>query len=263
MNSALRQIITDCFKDFNAFSDPIKVTPAVPILWFGNMESYWNSKKRIVSVALNPSEIEFATGTAGVFSLSTRFPGLNGNVNPSPEDYYKAMNEYFLHDPYMAWFQGPERVLNALSANYKPGKDNTAVHIDVYAPVATSPHWNGLTQNQRNLLISSFSKYYDQMIEFLDPDIILASFDSKVIAGKFTDSVGNPCSLLNAKGCWKPANKKTPFLRLYKLPGQKRLITGGNISGSAFAGLTAKECVEGIDYLNAIEITRTAKRRDD
>ena len=50
---------------------------------------------------------------------------------------------------------------------------------------------------------------------------------------------------------WKPEGKTAPFLRLYELPEGKRLITGRNISGAAFAGLTAEECVEGVGYLNA------------
>lgn len=235
-------------KDFNAFTDPIKVSPAVPILWFGDLDAYWKSDKKIVTVALNPSEIEFATNTPNVFSIETRFPGLL--ADPSPADYYKSMNGYFLHNPYMTWFQGPERVLNALSASYKPGMTNTAVHIDVYAPVATTPHWNGLTQGQRDSLISSFSKYYDDMMGYLSPDIILASFDSRLIAAKYTDSSGLPCTLQNAKKIWKPEGKTAPFLRLYELQGGKKLITGRNISGSAFAGLTAEECADGIGYLN-------------
>ena len=234
-------------KDFNAFTDPIKVSPAVPILWFGDLDAYWKSDKKIVTVALNPSEIEFATNTPNVFSIETRFPGLL--ATPSPDDYYKSMNGYFRHNPYMTWFQGPERVLNALSASYKSGMTNTAVHIDVYAPVATSPHWNGLTQGQRNTLIGIFSKYYDQMMDYLNPDVILASFDSRLIADKFTDSKGEACTLLNASKYWKPIGKTAPFLRLYELPGGKRLITGRNISGSAFAGLTADECKAGICFI--------------
>lgn len=249
LNTVLIKIIQDCAADFDSFNDPIKVMPAVPVLWFGDLEEYWKSEKKIVTVALNPSEIEFSSGSSKGFSVSVRFPGLGGKNPYTAPEYYQSMNDYFRINPYMAWFQGPERVLNGLSASYMHGQKYTAVHIDVYAPVATTPHWNGLNSSQRNNLIAGFSQYYERMMEYLDPDIVLASFDSKVIASKFIDVNGAPCTLRNAKGYWKPRGKKVPFLRIYDLPNGKVLITGRNISGSAFAGLTAGECIEGLREL--------------
>ena len=242
----LQQIIDDCWNDFNAFNHPYKVTPSIPILWFGDLDAYRNSKKKIVSVALNPSAYEF--GSASGFGIHVRFPHFSTPFTPAV--YYKAMNEYFVNNPYWGkWFQFPERILNCMNASYKKGKENTAVHLDIYAPVATSPHWNGLSQAQRDELRTAFERYFDRMMEELDPDIIIASLKREELASHFKKMNGSPCTPINADKEWYHPSKKGFFLRRYNLSDNRILIAGRNMSGTAFGGLNTSECQAGMSVI--------------
>lgn len=59
-------LIAGAFAAYHA-ARGIRVDPSIPILYFGDLTAYENSPKRIVTVALNPSNVEFP-------SPSTRFP---------------------------------------------------------------------------------------------------------------------------------------------------------------------------------------------
>lgn len=248
LTDSLKDIIQRCWTDFNNFKNPIKISSSIPILWFGDLEKYRNSKTKILSVALNPSEKEFCV-SPGRFSIKHRFPGFC--MPFSDVNYYQTLNEYFIKNPYWTWFQSIERILNCMDASYKANVNihNTAVHIDLYAPVATSPHWNGLTLSEKASLICSFSPYFNQMIDELKPDIILASFSQQIIEQHFRDVNNCPCLPVNAKKTWSPEGKKGIFLRYYDLYGGKKLITGRNMSGTAFGGLTAQECKQGMSVV--------------
>lgn len=240
----LQQIINDCWSDFNSFNQPYKVSPSIPILWFGDLDAYRKSEKKIVSVALNPSACEFES--ANGLSIQERFPHFSLPFTPAV--YYKAMNDYFVNNPYWGkWFQYPERILNCLNASYKKGTANTAVHLDIYAPVATSPHWNGLSPVQQNILSTAFGIYFDKMVVELAPDIIIASLNSKELAAHFKKRDGSPCTPKNADKEWSP--KKGFFLRRYNLLNNRTLISGRNMSGTAFGGLYTSECQVGMSVI--------------
>ena len=239
----LQQIINDCWSDFNAFSRPYKVSSAIPILWFGDLDAYRNSKQKIVSVALNPSAYEFES--ANGYTTEERFPHFSEPFTTA--NYYKAMNEYFDEKPYWGrWFQYPERILNCLNASYKKGKESTAVHLDIYAPVATDPHWNGLSTVQQNDLSVAFKGYFDRMMKELEPDIILASLNSKELATHFKTMDGGPCTPKNYDKLWRHPENERLFLRRYKLLDGKILVTGRNMRGTAFGGLLTSDCQTGM-----------------
>jgi hypothetical protein len=247
MTKQLLDIINDCWREFNAFSANYKVMPSIPILWFGDMEAYLRSQTKVVSVALNPSELEFREQKDSVFSIETRFKDFLDDFNP--DNYYDVLNGYFKYNPYWKWFKSPERVLNCLDASYKSGYNNTALHLDIYAPVATTPHWNGLSINQRNQLCSSFEGYFDRLINELSPNTIIASLSQNVIAAHFRDINNLPCKANTAFKTWNPPAKKGFEMRYYKLLGGASLITGRNMSGTAFGGLTVDECKLGIEEI--------------
>jgi hypothetical protein len=246
LTQSLAQIISDCWRDFNAFNQPYKVYPSIPILWFGDLKSYMDSARKIVSVALNPSASEFESEKG--FSIQERFPHFSMPFNPV--NYFEAMNDYFETNPYWGkWFQYPERILNCLKASYKKGTQSTAVHIDLFAPIATAPHWNSLSKDERGILCSAFHGYFSRMMKELNPDIILASLNSEVITSCFKTKDGRPCCPKNAYKKWSPNNKKGFFLRQYLLPDNRKLITGRNMSGTAFGGLSVSECQEGMSVI--------------
>ena len=60
----LNKIIEEYIIDFIAKrNDPalkkVIVENSIPIIWFGNINKYLDSEKRILTVGLNPSNIEF------------------------------------------------------------------------------------------------------------------------------------------------------------------------------------------------------------
>ena len=76
-----------------------RVSPAVPILFFGDLDAYCGSQTLILTVGLNPSLEEFPSRRP-----FRRFP-LASTVTPSdPERYIRALSAYFGTDPYDTWF---------------------------------------------------------------------------------------------------------------------------------------------------------------
>lgn len=64
MKKTLEDIIQNCWRIHREMlEDPRRKTcivqDSIPILWFGDMEAYCHSKRKIVTVGLNPSLQEF------------------------------------------------------------------------------------------------------------------------------------------------------------------------------------------------------------
>ena len=91
------------------------VAPAVPILFFGDVDAYFGSRLRVVTVGLNPSSREFpADDPFG------RFPLAEGIDCADVERYVDALAAYFRVDPYAGWFGAWEPLLNGAGASYYP-----------------------------------------------------------------------------------------------------------------------------------------------
>ena len=121
------------------------VAPAVPILFFGNLDAYWASPLRVLTVGLNPSLHEFPQK-----ECFRRFPALAGEGDPEPSRYLAAMSAYFDIDPYSAWFNTFKPLLKGMEASFYKGGASTALHTDICSPVATNPTWNDLDEADRN-----------------------------------------------------------------------------------------------------------------
>lgn len=60
LTQELTNVMQEYISDFvNKQNRPYIVKPAIPIVWFGNMEKYNKSPKKIVTVGINPSWHEF------------------------------------------------------------------------------------------------------------------------------------------------------------------------------------------------------------
>ena len=125
------------------------VTPAVPILFFGNLGAYRASPLRVLTVGLNPSLHEFPEKEP-----LRRFPALAGEGDPEPSRYLDAMSDYFDIDPYSAWFNTFKPLLKGMEASFYGGGASRALHTDICSPVATSPTWNDLDEADRKILES-------------------------------------------------------------------------------------------------------------
>ena len=66
------------------------VKPSIPILFFGNLENYKNSKLKIITVALNPSDKEFP------IEGKPRFSFCPAELSESDADkYMQTLSQYF------------------------------------------------------------------------------------------------------------------------------------------------------------------------
>ena len=95
-------LIDEYWKDYCACRNlDIVLKQSVPIIWFGNLNEYEKSEKKIITVALNPSDLEFKYDKyEGKFSFH-RFPMLEGlnkydSLNKADMDILiKGYNQYF------------------------------------------------------------------------------------------------------------------------------------------------------------------------
>ena len=155
-----------------------RVTPAVPILFFGDLEAYRDSCVRVVTVGLNPSKEEFPCKDP-----FQRFPSLKKG-NHGKKDlsrYIQAMSDYFWESPYDEWFKrGFEPVLRGLGASYYRDRTDendksTALHTDICSPVATNPTWSKLHEDDKEALQAEGVPLWHMLLEKLQPDIVVLS----------------------------------------------------------------------------------------
>ena len=144
------------------------VTPAAPILFFGDLDTYRASPLRILTVGLNPSRKEFPA--AEPFQ---RFPLAESNREPSR--YLDAMSAYFFTDPYRGWFNAFEPLLNGMRASYYGGGASRALHTDICSPVATDPTWSGLDTADRAALQADGVPLWHMLLGELRPQIVAIS----------------------------------------------------------------------------------------
>ena len=150
------------------------VTPAVPILFFGNLDAYWASPLRVLTVGLNPSLHEFPQKES-----FRRFPALAGEGDPEPSRYLAAMSAYFDIDPYSAWFNTFKPLLKGMETSFCEGGASTALHTDICSPVATNPTWNDLDEADRKILESDGGPLWHLLLETLQPQIVVLSVARK------------------------------------------------------------------------------------
>jgi len=148
------------------------VRPSIPILFFGDDERYLASPRRVVTVGLNPSRIEFPEA-----DRFERFPAAReiDPEAPALDLYLKALRDYFRERPYNAWFRPAfEPILNGLGASYYDGATNAALHTDICSPLATDPTWSRLRAGRGPLSADGIDLWH-RLVERLAPDVTLIS----------------------------------------------------------------------------------------
>ena len=148
-----------------------RVTPAAPILFFGDLDAYCVSPFRVLTVGLNPSLHEFPAGAP-----FRRFPLLTGaSSDRDPGRYLNAMSAYFRTAPYDRWFNALEPMLKGSGASYYPNAASTALHTDICSPIATDPTWSRLAETQRTGLEADGGPLWHALLEALRPDVVALS----------------------------------------------------------------------------------------
>lgn len=153
---------------------PFVVRPSIPILYFGDLKAYRASPLRILTVGLNPSRKEFPTD-----SPFRRFPGGDRLVANDVGALMKVLNGYFRADPYTSWFGSYEPVLNGLDASYYGNRRSTALHTDLFSPIATDPTWTGLHDEQRAPLKVLGIRLWHDITRLLQPHLVVLSIARK------------------------------------------------------------------------------------
>ena len=169
MRQPLSEQVALAWHAFDRVADrTCRVTPAVPILFFGDLDAYRASPLRVVTVGLNPSRKEFPAGEP-----FRRFPLAKRNRESSR--YLNAMSAYFCTDPYRSWFNTFEPLINGLGASYYRGGASTALHTDICSPIATDPTWSRLDEADCAALEADGSRLWRMLLEELRPQIVAIS----------------------------------------------------------------------------------------
>lgn len=194
----MRDLAKEVWKDFNELKDDSKLQGAIvdtmPVLYFGDYNAYKESKIKIVTVSLNPSDVEFLIAKTDSQYDYFRFPEakkLHGKRVLEELDidtYLGSLNAYFQTVPYKKWFDDNRRELfDVLNASYYYGiKDtnqncNVPIHIDIATSVATHPTWAFLSDDEKQIFMKKEKETWKKLIKLLSPDIMLMSLDSKYI----------------------------------------------------------------------------------
>lgn len=146
------------------------------ILWFGNMDAYKKSERRIVTVGLNPSSAEFD---------EARFEGAEKAIKEHDlESYGKVLNSYFFKNPYVKWFKVYNKVLGYMDASYggilETQHTNTAIHIDC-VPIATIDKWSKLSRKEKKSLLGAYQSHLKKILSCLNPDIVVVSVNAPIV----------------------------------------------------------------------------------
>jgi len=240
LNNVMQEYIQDFINKQNL---PYVVKPAIPIVWFGNMEKYESSPKKIVTIGINPSWKEFE---------EPRFDMVDLTSDNAIDKLRNTLNLYFEYNPY-DWFNNFEKVLPTLDASYYEKRaTNTAIHIDIYSAIATNPIWRYLSDDEKKDI--QRTDLFKKLLNLLDPDIIVFSVSKEAFDNVFSEFKSEK-SAENING------KKGFFIRKYR-KGNKILIWGRNMQGQPFGGLSNQEIRETMEQFfhedNSINIVETS-----
>lgn len=245
MNQTLQKLIKICWSDFKKLEKEhpdLVVQNSIPILWFGDIDAYFESKKRILTVAINPSNLEFMEKNGQRASVKLRFPAASKIADEETLDdadceiYKKAMCEYFSQNK-VSWFDNYERILKKLNASYEcilGNEVNTAIHIDIHTPVATREKWSSVCKKGQDEIVKTANTIkFESLFNFLNPDVTLVSYHRDEVK-KFPNI---PNLTVWSKKCGEYKGKHSnAFVSLYRLTNGKALISGLNMNGDPFGG---------------------------
>ena len=225
----LLTVLSEYIADFNKKkNNPIVVKNSIPIVWFGDIDKYINSTKRILTVGLNPSDKEFTEKRFDIIA----FDNIQNEIIAN--NLTATLNNYFYFRPYKKWFNNYEKILHIFNCSYG-GKmptnysyENQAIHIDLYSSIATSPTWGKLTEAEKKQIENKelFFKFFN----ILNPDITLISVNKNTFKSHFSDWQFDDEKHFSGKN----------YITIREKNG-KYIINGTNMQGNPFQGIKDTE----------------------
>ncbi len=215
---------------------------SIPILYFGNLDLYENSNKKIITVGLNPSNKEFSDNDKK-YSVNFRFPCSKLSILDHKDFlvYKKDLDNYFDYNPYSQWFNSLCPILSGFQAGFGgtlkkcQSYENTAIHTDIATPFATDPTFSGLEDNEKCYLLNEGFEIWKKLISYLKPDIIILSGNKRIkekLMESFCLSGSNFEKIQNLKDLevWTAAIKIDPSKDALLIYGQTANFPFGKIS---------------------------------
>ena len=191
---ALDQAVEEAWRAHdNAARLTTRVNPSIPILFFGDLSAYSVSTFRVLTVGLNPSLREFPSDRP--FS---RFPLERWETRRERSSYLDTLSRYFRTDPYRAWFNTWERLLNGGGASFYGGESSAALHTDICSPVATNPTWSRLGDSDRSTLEADGVPLWHQLLDCLKPQVVVISVAERYLQRIKFKPIDNAWSSLHA-----------------------------------------------------------------
>ena len=247
----LFSIIDKYWDDFNAKRMMAGVIPGfIPIIWFGDIKAYLESKIKTVTVALNPSWHEFSSNSKKLNLSYQRFLGADTllsktKLNDSDKEQLTSIySNYFCEDPYYDWFRCYDtKCMGFISKygyevnyGYNSNPQNTAIHIDYYSALPTDPVYSKLKDdpNCRETYNKLPNKdLFKELLGVLNPNVILFScaYESFYDCMKFIYRIDN-----NTKPDITCKNDKDIKLRSFLI--DNKLVIHGRNNGQPFAPIT-------------------------
>jgi hypothetical protein len=179
----VKPLVVKTFAHFHSYQNyPCVVQPSLPLLYYGDLIQYLNSKFKVITVGINPSPRLFpAANPYCCFPTTISYKEII--TQAKIELYLNLLNSYFENQPYYQWFVGYDYFLKPLKTGYFNAA-NTAIHLDFCSAIATNPTWTKLQQQQPDLtnrLSQKGREIWHQLIEVLKPDLIVASIGKKYL----------------------------------------------------------------------------------
>lgn len=210
-----------------------RVTPAVPILFFGDLPAYRSSRLRVLTVGLNPSLREFPADAP-----FRRFPRAAGTTGNEPARYLETLSAYFCTDPYRGWFSAWEPLLNGAASSYYEGQPSTALHTDICSPVATNPTWSRLAASARATLEADGGPLWHRLLAALRPHVVALSVARRHLSRIEFEALTDDWEVIHRfERTSGGAPRKSPYevsTRWYEVGGRRSLFVFGAAAQTPF-----------------------------
>lgn len=171
MDQILETLISDTWNlwDYAHKTYP-KLVPAdsAPILWFGDLDHYQASPRKVITLGINPGPLAFPK--ADPWRL---YPLLEDSNTRHTVNLYKQALDEFQFDQ---WFRPFNALLSSFGTSYNNNRNgNTeALHLDV-CPIMTSDVWSKLPTKTRRDLAQRSASITVRLLEYLQPEFLFIS----------------------------------------------------------------------------------------